>query len=200
MRAVGAVILAAGGSTRLGQPKQLLTWDGQTLLTRVVGAALGGGCEPVVVISGAVPLQVANERVEVTENQHWERGLGTSIRCGVQHLLHSRGDALDAVMLLACDQPFVDEQLIRRLISTFEACGKPIAACSYAETLGIPALFHRSCFEALLRLPDASGAKPVITSDPTRVAAVPFPQGAIDIDTPADLAQLQGARAAAGQK
>jgi molybdenum cofactor cytidylyltransferase len=184
---VAAVILAAGGSTRLGQPKQLLVTGGETLVESAVRAAREAGCKPVLVVTGAVPLSTTGVAIA---NAEWEQGIGTSIRCGVQHIA-AQQPTPDAVLLLTCDQPLVDAELLRTLITTRQATGKPIVASSYAGTLGIPALFDRSCWEELGRLPNESGAKPIITSDPTRVAGVPFVGGEIDIDTPADLARLR---------
>ena len=95
-------------------------------------------------------------------------------------------------MLLTCDQPFVDAAVIAELIAVRAETGKPIVACRYANTLGIPALFDRSCFEALLALPDDSGAKALIASRPNEVATIKFEPGAIDIDTPEDFQRLTG--------
>ena len=122
----------------------------------------------------------------VVENAEWRNGVGTSIRRGVEHL----PGFVDAAVLLTCDQPFVDAGVIRRLISTQEKTGKPIVASAYANTLGVPAIFDRSCFAALLTLRDDSGAKTLMTTRPNDVAAVGFEQGAIDIDTPEDFERL----------
>ncbi len=186
-RNVGAVILAAGGSRRLGRPKQLLVWNGETLLSRVVRAARDGGCTRFAVVSGAIRAAEleSGTAMEFVHNPEWERGLGSSIRCGVQHLAE-----MEALVLLACDQPFVSGTLISALISQWGATGHQIVASRYANTLGIPALFDRSCFAELLRLPDDEGAKSLVRSSPGPVGEVDFPEGAIDIDTPADYAQL----------
>ena len=116
-------------------------------------------------------------------------GIGTSIRSGLQHLLCAH-PKVDAVVLLACDQPFVEARIISALMTMHEDSGKPIVASRYANTLGVPALFDCSCFEALLALLDDSGAKALIESRGADVAEIPFEQGAIDIDTPADFEQL----------
>ena len=204
MRNIGAVILAAGGSSRLGQPKQLFMFRGETLVRRAVRAAAEAGCEPILAIvgdSGEVirrTLDIRDSRLSsstrqetlvrprVGENEAWRRGIGTSIRKGVEQLPTD----VEAAVLLTCDQPFLDGLIVRRLIAAHEESGKPIIASSYANTLGVPALFDRSCFEALLALPDDSGAKALIASRTDDVATVDFEAGAIDIDTPADLDRL----------
>ena len=190
MRKIGAVILAAGGSSRFGRPKQLLTFHGETLVRRAVRAAAEAGCDPVIVVAGdlgeAIGRELQSASAIVVENPEWQCGLGTSIRRGLQEVV----DSIDSVVILTCDQPLVAKALIAELIATHEKTRKPIVASSYASTLGVPALFDRSCFAALLALPDDSGAKTLMTMRPNDVAAVAFEQGAIDIDTPEDFERL----------
>ncbi|HMJ04964.1 MAG TPA: nucleotidyltransferase family protein [Chthoniobacterales bacterium] len=189
MRSVGAIILAAGQSSRFGKPKPLLPWAGESLVRRAVRAATEAGCARVVVVVGAAGEEIARElretNAEIVRNPDAPRGMGTSIRCGVQHLCASP-EQLDAAVLLACDQPLVEAQVIAALIARWQESGRVIVASRYADTLGIPALFQRSGFDALLNLPDASGAKALLES--TVTAEIAFEAGAIDIDTPADYA------------
>jgi molybdenum cofactor cytidylyltransferase len=184
---VAAVVLAAGASTRLGQPKQLLVSGGETLVERAVRSAREAGCDRVLVVAGAVAL---TSSAEVVLNRHWQDGIGSSIRCGVRHVM-AHQSAADALLLLTCDQPKIDAMLLRTLLQSWERSGQPIVASSYADAVGIPALFARPFWDELLRLPDDSGAKPVIAADAARVATVPFPGGELDIDTPADLERLR---------
>jgi molybdenum cofactor cytidylyltransferase len=208
MRHVGAVILAAGGSSRLGQPKQLLMFRGEPLLCRAVRAAAEAGCKPILVVIGEInevmrqtvamrDSRIASFREQkvvvgptptLVENSEWRRGIGTSIRRGLEQL----PEDVQAVVLLTCDQPFVDGLIVRQLIAAHEETGEPIVASSYANTLGVPALFDRSCFDELLALPDDSGAKAFIVSRLDDVATIAFEAGAIDIDTPADFQRLTG--------
>ncbi|MEN3370400.1 MAG: molybdenum cofactor cytidylyltransferase [Verrucomicrobiota bacterium] len=192
MRNVGAIVLAAGGSGRFGQPKQLLAFQGESLVRRAV-RAVSAQCSCVVVVVGDLGAEIENDLSEssatIVLNADWRCGLGTSIRCGLRDLLASLAD-LDAVVIVACDQPFVESSTIAALIAERERSGKPIVASSYANTLGIPALFDRSCFEELLALPDQSGAKAIIESRRDDVASIEFEKGAIDIDTPADFERL----------
>lgn len=191
MRNVGAVILAAGGSSRLGQPKQLLEFRGETLVYRAVRAAAEAGCVPILVIVGETG-EAIRESLEgmawatVVENAEWRRGIGTSIRRGLEQF----PEDIEAAVLLTCDQPFLDAAIVRQLIAAQEETGKPIVASSYANTLGVPALFDRSCFDALIALPDADGAKAFILSRHDEVAAIPFARGEFDIDTPEDIRRL----------
>ena len=193
MRNIGAIILAAGGSSRFGQPKQLLLFRGEMLVRRAVGAAAEAGCVDIAVVVGDERELIENELRQtaafVLHNPEWRRGLGTSIRTGLRHLLDAQPE-LDAVVLLTCDQPFVEAGIIAALLAKQATSGKAIVASAYADTLGVPALFNRSCFEALLNLPNESGAKRLIESRGNDVGQIEFEEGAIDIDTPADFARL----------
>ena len=193
MDKVGAIILAAGASSRLGQPKQLLQFRNQTLLRRMIDAATSGGCSPVAVVVGAERDRVMAELKEtkelLIENGTWQRGIGNSIRAGLRGLLNAYPD-VGAVILLACDQPLVDASVITGLIAKHAETGKPIIASGYAQTLGIPALFARNYFDELFVLDDDAGAKQVILDHGGDVAEYAFPDGAIDIDTAADYDQF----------
>ncbi|MDP9253473.1 MAG: nucleotidyltransferase family protein [Verrucomicrobiota bacterium] len=193
MESIGAIVLAAGGSVRFGSPKQLLEFRGQSLLRRVFDAATTAGCSPIVVVIGAEGERITAELREtsalVIENDDWRNGIGTSIRAGVEKVIAVQSD-LDAVVLLVCDQPFVDANAITRLIARHDETKKPIVASSYSQTLGVPALFERTYFNELLALDDKVGAKNVILSHIENVAEYPFPDGAIDIDTSGDYERL----------
>jgi molybdenum cofactor cytidylyltransferase len=182
-------VLAAGGSARLGRPKQLLQFHGQSLVRRAVAAALGADCAPVAVVLGAEAERIKRELVDLeivfVPNDDWCRGIGSSIRRGVAALRDC-----NAIAILACDQPHVDQNVLKNLIRTQPETQKPIVACAYSATLGIPALFVRDYFDRLLSLADKEGAKALIKAQPHDVASVDFPRGAIDIDTPADYRNL----------
>lgn len=190
MGPVAALILAAGGSSRLGQPKQLLSIAGESLVLRAVRTATESGCAPIALVVGSlraeIEAEVGDAPVLIVPNEQWTLGVGTSIRAGLRALLEAQPD-LQSVVLLTCDQPFVDRTTLTRLIDKQRTSSKAIIASSYADTLGIPALFARSCFEELLALPDDSGAKPMIEARLAEVASIAFPRGGIDLDTPADL-------------
>jgi molybdenum cofactor cytidylyltransferase len=183
---IAAIILAAGGSSRLGQPKQLLPFRDKTLVRTIINAACEAGCSPVVVVTGSdaekLHRELAHANVVEVQNANWQRGIGSSIRSGVQALRDHAPD-VEATFLLACDQPAVNARLIEGMIAMHLATKKDIVASSYADTVGIPAFFDRSLFDDLLSLGDEAGAKSIILQNDERVARFAFAEGAIDIDT-----------------
>lgn len=187
MSGVGLIVLAAGGSRRLGQPKQLLSYQGQSLIRRTVDCALASLCHPIVGVVGAyadvVRSEVEDLGVSIVENPNWSMGLSTSIRTGIQAIQEYKL-SLDAVILTLCDQPFLTPHLINQLVRTYQTTQKSIVATYYADTLGVPALFAASTWDKLSALEGDRGAKALIQQWPQEaIASVPFAQGDVDIDT-----------------
>jgi len=186
---VAAVMLAAGESRRLGRPKQLLLYRGQPLLRALASEACASRCDRVgVVIRGGDPRIDAcldGLKVHVIVNPDWAEGMASSIRRGVAW---ADREACDAVLLLVGDQPALTATHMDDLVAACRS-GTRVVASRYGGTSGVPALFGRSMFAALLELRGAEGAKAVIRAveDAT---VVNWPQGALDVDTPADAARL----------
>lgn len=195
---VGAVILAAGSSSRMGRPKQLLRFGGESLLRRAALAALGAWCDPVVVVTGAHAAQARGElrglNVREVENLGWESGMSSSVRAGVGALLETHADA-GAVVLMLCDQPLVTAEVIAALVAAHRATGRAVVASRYAESFGVPALFARPLFGELSRLEGGAGAKQVIGRHAPSAHFVPFPGGEVDVDTPEDFSRLLSTQA-----
>jgi molybdenum cofactor cytidylyltransferase len=190
---IGAVILAAGPSSRMGRSKQLLQYGGQTLVRRAALAAEEAGCNPVVVVTGAhaKEMEEALHGLDVLKanNPEWDSGMGSSIRAGVQAIIKAN-DKITALVLMLCDQPFVTSDVLSGLIMAHRKTGREIVASNYGETIGVPALFGKTFFTELVRLESGAGAKQVIQRHLTQVHLLPFPQGEIDLDTPADFDRL----------
>lgn len=190
--AIAAIILAAGASTRMGTPKQLLPIQGRSLLRSIIDTAIAADCRPIFVVLGAYIEQIQEEvkdsLVRVVENREWQRGMGGSISSGIQALL-THSPEIEAVVLLLCDQPFVSPQLIQKLKSIYYSTHQPIVASTYQNTMGVPALFNFTLFPELLELDRREGAKTLIQRHINSVTTINFPEGAIDVDTPQDYQQ-----------
>jgi molybdenum cofactor cytidylyltransferase len=193
MNDCGLILLAAGASTRLGKPKQLLPWQQKPLLQHMIEVALGANCCPVTLILGANASQLTpiteNKDISVVYNPEWQEGMASSIRYGLTALLESAAGT-EAVIFMVCDQPHVTAALLKDLIAAHQHSGKKIVASQYADTIGIPALFEKSLFPALLQLKGDGGAKRIIQQYSHEVQPVAFPMGYIDIDTAADYEKL----------
>ena len=194
---VGAVLLAAGSSSRMGRPKQTLQYRGESLLRRAALAALSAGCRPVVVVTGAHAelsrRELAGLDVREVSNPRWETGMASSVRAGVEGLVSVDPDA-DAVVLLLCDQPHVTSEIISGLVAAHRATGRPVVASTYGGSFGVPALFGRALFAELARLEGAAGAKQVIKRHASEAHFLPFPGGEVDVDTPDDFSRLTASR------
>ena len=192
-RNIAAIVLAAGSSSRMGTPKQLLRVGSRTMLRRSVEEAIASSVAATFVVVGAeaerMRYELADLPVLVVENGRYAEGIGRSISAGIA-AVEREASAFDAVVLLTCDQPHVSVSLIDRLIAAHETTSAALVASSYAGTVGIPALFAREYFSALRELPSERGAKEILLRHRDRVVAVEFEAGAVDIDTPADYERL----------
>ena len=193
-KSIGIIILAAGSSSRMnGQPKQLLEFEGKTLLRRAAETALSSNLRPIVVVLGANAEKLLPDIKDLPVlpaiNENWASGMGSSIKTGLSVLLAESADIVAAILML-CDQPFVTAETLNRLIETFQKTKKPIAACEYADTTGVPALFAREMFAELSDLQGDTGAKTIIKKHAADVAHTPAPEAAFDVDTQADFQKL----------
>jgi len=189
----GIIILAAGSSRRLGQPKQNLVFKGGTLLQRAVETAIASVCAPVIVVLGAnagvIRPTVEHYKITIIENPDWAEGMSSSIRVGITALQNFAPTAESAILML-CDQPFVDTYLLNHLV-----LAKPessIVSYFYNDTPGPPALFDAVYFDDLQLLTGAEGAKKVIQKYPEKTVEIVFPPGRIDIDTIEDFEKISG--------
>ena len=190
---VAAVVLAAGASTRLGQPKQLLRLvasGGETLLDHAIAAVQAGGTMPIFVVLGARAEEIQREaqlrNCMVVRNEEWAEGMASSVRAGVSAVL---GHVVDAsgVLLLVCDQPGLTAEHVRALLAAHSEQPEGIAASRYAGRLGVPAVLPRALFPALLALKGDRGARSLFESSGVAIREVAFPEGAWDIDSADDL-------------
>ena len=193
MENTGIIILAAGNSSRLGKPKQLVLYGDQTLIQHAVNAALDTPAQQVILVLGAnsttIKPTIKQTNLTIIENKDWQQGMASSIRAGVSALVKS-APSIEGVIIMVCDQPFVSSSILSQLIEKHKATGKSMIASEYEGTQGTPAFFHKSQFSKLLALFGDSGAKKLIKKYPDLVETIPFPEGKIDIDVPEDVEKL----------
>lgn len=198
--AVLCIITAAGASRRLGHPKQLVQFDGETLIERSVRIAHQAGAEHILVVLGAHAQQIRpvvqsaahppGVLVSILENTRWQCGLSSSIQLGVEQAMAL--PECDGALLMTCDQPHLTSAHLLVLLRAFDAHQRQrIVASGYKGIAGIPAVFPVTSFPALRTLSGDAGARLLLRSsaEPTPII-MPCEAAALDIDTPDDEAQL----------
>ncbi len=189
----GIIILAAGSSSRLGHVKQLLSFNGKTLLQHVIDEATNAGASPIVVVLGSKAEEIVEtihrDGIALHMNNHWEQGMASGISGGVNEAI-TLDKNLEQLIITVCDQPYVSATLFKQLYAEQQKSGKHIVACAYADTVGTPVLFSKQYFSHLLQLTGEEGAKKIVKTHMEEVAVIEFPQGAIDIDTVEDYDEL----------
>jgi molybdenum cofactor cytidylyltransferase len=187
---LAGVLLAAGGSSRLGQSKQLIKWRGLTLVRRAAELALDTCGAGVTVVTGANVAAIQQElqglKLNFVNNSDWQLGMGSSLRVGLQV---APNDA-EAVLIMLCDQPLVTNSTLTDLAEQWFAKPDQPAAASYGDTIGVPAIVPRVLLDELATLPNDCGARSWLRSR-TDISQVPMPHAEFDIDTPEDLKRLQ---------
>jgi molybdenum cofactor cytidylyltransferase len=189
----GIIILAAGSSSRLGRPKQLLCYKGKSLICNIVDAAIDSKPDQIIVVTGYLADEVSKDldkrKVELVFNKHWGEGMGSGIVIGLNRLLQLKSE-IQNVILTVCDQPFVTSDFLSNLLSEKNKSKKTIVASAYAGTYGTPALFDRTHFQSLLSLKGTEGAKKLLEQLKEDMISLPFEKGSLDIDTEADYIKL----------
>jgi molybdenum cofactor cytidylyltransferase len=189
----GVIILAAGSSSRLGQPKQLLEFKGKTLLEIAVEAAQNSLADSSVIVLGAnadlIVEKILHTKVDRVVNENWENGMASSMQKGLKYLMQNSDN--DQIILMLSDQPFVDSKILNLLIENKLNTNSEIIACRYKETFGVPVLFTKKYFPELLSLTGNEGAKKLVMAHQDDLYAIDFPKGAIDIDTLEDYLKLK---------
>jgi CTP:molybdopterin cytidylyltransferase MocA len=182
-----AVILAAGASTRLGEPKQLITIHGETLLARAIRIAQESGADEVFAVLGANFATVKKEAAaaKIVENPLWQQGMATSVQAGV-----GAASTADSILFLTCDQPAVTPFHLALLIASAAEESK-IAASRYAKRLGVPAIFPKKYFPELLALQGDEGARHLLRTHKDEVVEVLLENGDLDLDTPESLEAIR---------
>jgi molybdenum cofactor cytidylyltransferase len=187
------VVLAAGGSTRLGHPKQLVEFKGKTLLEHTLGQVGMLGFQHRVLVLGSrheeIQEKIDASGFKVVINGDWEQGMASSIKLGLKAAMAE--EALDHALFLVSDQPFLERVNLIKLVHT-QLTQRPKATYSqYGENIGVPAIFGKIAFPLLLQLDGDEGAKKLIHSKDFDYCTEAFQKGGFDVDTEEDLQQLK---------
>jgi CTP:molybdopterin cytidylyltransferase MocA len=174
---VAAIVLAAGASRRLGEPKQLVVLAGERLLERAVRVARAAGCEPVIAVLGAEAERIGATcdlgTAQLLVNEGWSEGMAASLRAGLAAL----DSACAAAVVMTCDQPAVSVEHLERLIEA--SAGSVVVASQYGGRKGVPACFPRTSFAELMQLTGDFGARRLLAA----AKAVELPGGELDVDS-----------------
>lgn len=181
---VGAVILAAGASSRMGSPKALLPWEGTSFVAHVTDVAREAGLDPVVVVTGAehagIVTALEGRGADCIENAGWREGMASSLRAGADA---GFGRGCDALVVLLADQPEVTADHLTRLV---QACARAsLAGTDHGGRPGAPAAFARSWWPKLAALRGDRGAQSILVESGAPLVSPSRPIR--DFDSPADL-------------
>lgn len=187
---IAIAILAAGASTRMGQPKQLLPWGETSLINHVVSTCKATLAKKVIVVLGAnsqaIQSQIKDTSISIIVNETWQDGLGKSIACAANCVLHSK-EKTDGLLIVLADQPFVTTTYLNAIITRFIAHHQNIVATAYhSGKIGVPVLFGALYFTELSQISGDEGAKSIIKKyrDSVKVMRPNFEN--FDIDTKTD--------------
>ncbi|MEM7509755.1 MAG: nucleotidyltransferase family protein [Bacteroidota bacterium] len=187
------LILAAGASTRMGRPKQLLPYKETTLLGHALSVARSAKPTSLHVVLGAnrekIQESISLEEVHITHNPDWETGMAGSIKCGIKSILGGSSPELGVVIMLG-DQPFVNEKLLGELYEKAVSSNKGMAASAYEENYGVPAYFSPAYYPKLSQLDGQAGAGKLFKLFPDDLVSVPALEVLADVDTPEDYQNL----------
>ncbi|HLF42038.1 MAG TPA: nucleotidyltransferase family protein [Acidimicrobiia bacterium] len=191
---IAAVILAAGGSRRLGRPKQLEPWGDTNLLGHVVARTSEFPVEEVWVVVGYESDRILAETdlgtAGVVENPEWEEGIASSIRVGLDAL--TRLSRCDQALIVIGDQPAVPAEVVDALLASHAASDKPVSVPKYRYTSGNPVLVDRLLWPRLMSLEGDEGAGRLWQAHPEWVNEVWFSDLAPrDVDTETDVAEMR---------
>jgi CTP:molybdopterin cytidylyltransferase MocA len=200
---IAGILLAAGDGSRLGQPKATVELAGSTLAARGVELLRDGGTDPVIVVTGAVPVELPG--VVSVHNPDWIAGMGSSLVTGLRALSGgtpggsaagaAAGNGVAAAVIALADQPLVGAAAVRRLIAA-HAGGAAVAVAAYDGQPRNPVLIDRAHWPAVIELATGdAGARPFLRAHPELVTLVECGDtgSPADIDTPADLARVRAA-------
>lgn len=183
------LLLAAGEASRMGEPKQLLKIGTESLLRRMLRICQATPFRPIFTVLGAyaerIQAEIEDSSTIIVLNKQWQEGIGRSIAVGISAVEKFAPHA-KAVLILLCDQPLVNPEILTQLVEKYQESDKAILASAYANTIGVPAVFDKRLFSELKNLNGQEGAKKIMLRHQEDVWTLPFPDGQLDLDTPED--------------
>lgn len=190
---IAIMILAAGESSRMGEPKQLLPWKDGTLLSNAIKTAKASLANDVFVILGAnskeIRATILEDNIVVLDNPNWKNGLGSSISRGIKYLIES-STSYKGVLIMLCDQPFITSAYLNQTIESFNESEEQIIATDYGNQPGVPAIFHTTYFQELIKLNDDYGAKNILEHYCEDLILIDPKGNELDLDTQEDYKTL----------
>ncbi|TJY34659.1 nucleotidyltransferase family protein [Pontimicrobium aquaticum] len=196
---IATLIMAAGSSSRMGQPKQLLPWNNTTLIENAITNALQLDTSKTIVVLGANSEQIISKiesyPIEIIHNPNWEKGLGNSIAFGVNHIKNN--NPIDGVLVVLADQPLIHSSYLKEVVSVFNANKHQIIATKYPNgKSGVPALFDTFYLEELSIIDGDKGAKAILEKYADSVITIQLDTSILDVDTEEDYNKLKSLRGA----
>jgi molybdenum cofactor cytidylyltransferase len=189
---ITALILSAGESSRMGEPKALLSWKGKTFLAHAIDAAKEAGIKNLVVVVGAHGKEISPEArtlgADIAVNENWRLGMGSSIKTGISYIQKNYPEA-KGILILLSDQPKIQSAALSQLLAESQKNPERIVCAQYDNSPGVPALFPKNSFVSILNIQDKEGAKKLLLNN--HPVLVPMPEAQDDIDTPEQLAVLR---------
>ncbi|MDV7186835.1 nucleotidyltransferase family protein [Lutibacter sp. TH_r2] len=186
---IAILILAAGSSSRMGKPKQLLKWRNTTLLGNIIEQSLQVNSANVCVVLGANSEEIKSKlnfkNTTIIQNCKWKLGMGTSISCGIE-FIQKKFPNCNSVLITLSDQPYINSCYFKTLINEFNATSKKIVATKTENRISVPAIFDACYFEELKKLKENKGAKDILKKHVGNVKKITSKINFIDIDTAQD--------------
>ncbi len=189
---VAAIILAAGESSRLGRPKQLLDWFGKPFIKQLVDITHEADLSPVIVVTGsgreAIENAIQDSQVVIAYNENWQNGQSSSMQTGCKAL--ERYD-VDAFIIFLCDQPQVPVELVQRMIAEAQRDDLDIVATSVQGKICPPTLFKTNCIDGIMTLQGDQGGRALFKSYKTQILDWQDARLLQDSDTEEDYIKLK---------
>lgn len=190
---IGVMILAAGSSSRLGFPKQLVEFEGKNLLQKMIDLAEDFSLDLKVLVLGAnadeIKRGIDSKNFKIVLNKEWPEGMSSSIRKGI--IYSEEFEKLDHLLILLSDQPFVNSEKIEQLIQLQLKNNKAVTFSEYEGNIGVPAIFSKEVFSDLKKLTGDQGAKKLIYKENFEYQTLSFEKGNFDVDTKEDVEFLK---------